>query len=125
MMDGEFVLDISDVLQGIKQADVMSILLPALKKSVVIDTRSNKNDGPMINLLPMVGSPEERLHSLGLLRPHFPKVHELTIVEWTRYVDSLVTLGVWSQIMDRFNEIHQTEAVLVCDRILKELRFLE
>ena len=97
MMDGEF-LDSNDGLQGLQQADVMSIL-PALKKSIVIDTRPNKNDGPMINLLPMVWPSEERLHSLGLLRPYFPKVHELTIVEWARYVDSLVTLGVWIVLM--------------------------
>lgn len=124
-MDGEFVLDIDEVLQGIQQAAVMSILLPSLRKSIVIDTRSYNNDGPMINLRPMVGSPEERLQDLGLLRPHFPKVNELTIVEWTRYVDSLITLGVWSLIVGRFKERHQVEAVVACDRILQELRSLE
>jgi len=124
-MDGEFVLDMDDVIQGIQKADVMSIFFPALRKSMVIDTRFNPNSGPMISLLPMVGSPEERLQSLGRLRPGFPQVNELTIVEWTRYVDSLLTLGVWDQIVDRFKERQQVEAVADCEKVLKKLRCLE
>ena len=124
-MDGDFVLNMDEVIQSIENADVMSLYLPALSKAVVIDTRSNETDGPMIALLPMAASPEERLRSLRRLRPGFPRVSGLTVVEWTRYVDSLVTLGVWERIVQRFAESGQDDAVGACETVLSELRRLE
>ena len=124
-MDGDFVLNMDEVIQSIENADVMSLYLPALSKAVVIDTRSNETDGPMIALLPMAASPEERLRSLRRLRPSFPRVSGLTVVEWTRYVDSLVTLGVWDRIVQRFVESGQDDAVGACETVLSELRRLE
>ena len=45
LMDGDFVLNMDDVMQSIENADVMSLYFPALSKAVVIDTRSNETDG--------------------------------------------------------------------------------
>jgi len=124
-MDGEFVLNMDEVIESVENADVMSLYFPALSKAVVIDTRTNETDGPMITLLPMAASPEERLRSLRRLRPGFPRVSELTVVEWTRYVDSLATLGVWDRIVQRFAESGQDNAVGACEVVLGELRRLE
>ena len=125
MMDDDFVLDVDEIMKSIDAAEIMSVFFPTFRKAVVIDTRSNATDGPMIRLMPMAASPQERLRSIRRLRPGFPRVHGLTLIPWPRYVDSLVSLGLWDRIVRRFKDAGQTEAVEACDTTLSELRLLE
>ncbi|MCH8206333.1 MAG: hypothetical protein IH956_04950, partial [Chloroflexi bacterium] len=76
-------------------------------------------------IMPMVASPQERLRSLRRLRPEFPRVHNLALIPWPRYIDSLVGLGVWERIVNRFEKAGQSEAVAACEAVLEELRALE
>jgi hypothetical protein len=79
----------------------------------------------MVRVLPMAGSPQERLRSIRRLRPGFPRLQNLTLIPWQRYVDSLVTTGVWAEIEDRIKESGDTRAIEACDAALSELRQLE
>ena len=124
-MDDDFVLDIDEIKKNIDAAEIMSVFFPTFRKAVVIDTRSNSTDGPMIRLMSMAASPQERLRSIRRLRSGFPRVHSLTLIPWTRYVDSLVSLGIWDRIVQRFRDAGQAEAVETCEKVLSELRRLE
>ena len=122
MTDDDFEHDLDEVKRNIDGAEVMSVFFPNLRRSVVIDTRTNERDGPMVRIMPMVASPQERLRSL---RPAFPRVHTLALIPWPRYVESLVNLGVWERIVNRFEEAGQSEAVAACEVVLEELRAVE
>ena len=124
-MDDDFALDIDEITKNIDAAEIMSVFFPTFRKAVVIDTRSISTEGPMIRLMPMAASPQERLRSIRRLRPGFPRVHSLTLIPWPRYVDSLVSLGIWDRIVKRFRDAGQAEAVETCDRLLSELKQLE
>ena len=91
-MDSDFVFDLGDVMKNVENSEVMSIFFPTFRKAVVIDMRSNSTDGPMVRVMAMAASPQERLRSIRRLRPGFPRVRNLTVVPWPRYVDSLVSL---------------------------------
>ena len=125
MTDDDLEYDLDEVKRNIDSAEVMSVFFPTLRRSVVIDARTNEHDGPMVRIMPMVASPQERLRSLRRLRPRFPRVHNLALVPWPRYVESLVTLGVWERIVKRLEGVGLEEAVSVCDEVLVELRRLE
>ena len=125
MTDDDFEHDLDEVKRNIDGAEVMSVFFPNLRRSVVIDTRTNERDGPMVRIMPMVASPQERLRSLRKLRPAFPRVHTLALIPWPRYVESLVNLGVWERIVNRFEEAGQSEAVVACEAVLEELRAVE
>ncbi len=124
-MEGNFLFEMDEVFRNIQKAEVMSIFFPALRKALVVDARFNSTDGPMVRLLPMAGSPQERLRSIRRLRPGFPRLQNLTLIPWQRYVDSLVTTGVWAKIEDRIKEAGDIRAVEACDAALVELRQLE
>lgn len=124
-MDSDFVFDLDEILNSISTAEVMSIFFPTFRKSVVIDTRSNADARPMVKVLPMVASPQERLRSIRRLRPGFPRVHNLIVVPWPRYVDSLVSLGLWDRIVRRFQDNGDTEMVKQCEDVLADLKKLE
>ena len=122
MMDEEFTQDVERVMKNIDRAEVLSVFFPRLGKALVIDVRRNETDGPMVRLLPMVSSPQERLRSIGKLRPGFPRLRSLTVIPWPRYVESLVELGVWERLMGR---LAAAEAADQGGGMLRQLRQLE
>lgn len=125
-MEGNFVLGIEEVLEHVESADVMSLFFPSFRKALVVDMRVSDDAGPFVGVLPMVDSPHERIQSIQRLRPGFPRLIDLTIIPWPRYVDSLVVLGVWERIANRF---HGSSAVsddyVELEEALDELKRLE
>ena len=124
-MDDDFALELDDILMSIDSAEVISLYFPMLWKAVVIDTRFNDTQGPLVNLSGMVDSPEERLRSIRRMRPSFPRVHNLTLIPWVRSIEGLVNHGVWQRIIDRFEKTGHHAAVDACETILDELSDLE
>ncbi|MCD5399695.1 MAG: hypothetical protein LR120_08125 [Dehalococcoidia bacterium] len=124
-MEGNFLFEIDEVLRNVQEAQVMSIFFPSFRRALIIDTRSNADDGPMVRLMPMASSPQDRVRSIRKLRPGFPRLQNLTLIPWQRYVDSLVNLGVWEKIVKRIEESGDPKAIQACDAALTELRRLE
>ena len=124
-MDEDFEYDLDEVLKNIAEAEVMSLFFPTFRKAVVIDTRTNETEGPMVRIMSMAASPQERLRTIRKLRPDFPRLQNLTLIPWPRYVDSLNTLGVWERIVKRFADAGHEQTVVECQAILEELMRLE
>lgn len=118
----DFAVDLAEVFENIDHAEVVSISFPTFNKSAVIDMRSNESEGPMLRVMPMVSSPRERIRSVRRLRPNFPRAKDLTVIPWHGYVDTLVQIGIWDKVVDRFVRSGQQEAVDSCNEILKELK---
>lgn len=124
-MEGNFLFDIDQVIQNVSEAEVMSVFFPTLRRSLIIDTRSNETVGPFVRLMPMARSPQDRMRSIRRLRPQFPRPTNLTLIPWQRYVDSLVESGVWDQIVDRVRQSGDETALSSCSQALNELRQME
>ncbi|MCH8087617.1 MAG: hypothetical protein IIC81_07175 [Chloroflexi bacterium] len=124
-MDGDFRIDLDEVLRNIDSADVISIYFPILRKTILIDTRFTEEDPPMIRIVPMATTPEERHRVLRRLRPHFPRPNAITVVPWPKYVESLVHLGIWKKVLERFVYSGHKEAVQACNQVLEEMYELE
>ena len=124
-MDGDFRIDLDEVLKNIDSAEVISIYFPLLRKTILIDTRFTEEDPPMIRIVPMATTPEERHRVLRRLRPHFPKPKAITVISWPKYVESLVHLGVWRKVLERFVYSGHKEAIQACNQVLEEMYELE
>ena len=124
-MNSDFMFDIDGMLRSIDNADVISIFFPSFRMALVVDPRSNARHGPLVQVAPMAASPQERLRLIRRQRPGLPRVRNLAVIPWTRYVDSLVGLGLWDKIIDRLDESGDRDAIMQCDRALDELREME
>ncbi|MDP6420626.1 MAG: hypothetical protein FI707_08140 [SAR202 cluster bacterium] len=124
-MEGNFLFDIDEVIRNVEEAEVMSLFFPAFRKSLIIDTRSNSTDGPMVRLMAMANSPQDRARSIRRLRPGFPRLQNLVLIPWQRYVGSLEELGVWGRIVARIEASGDEDAVKACEAALEELRKIE
>jgi len=124
-MDFDFHIDLSEVKENIDSAEVLAIYFPLLRKTLLIDARRNEIDGPLVKVVPMASSPEERFQSLNRLRPRFPRPESITIIPWPKYVASLARLGIWDHIVRRFADLGDPELVRKCEACLRELLTLE
>ena len=126
MMDNGVEVDLDAITKNIDEAEVVSLYFPVLGKSLLIDNRASEHVGPMVRVVPMTENSAERLRSLRRLRPQLPRPKSLTLIPWTRRVDSLTGLGVWEHILVRFDthaggDSYRAEA----ERCLVTLRALE
>jgi hypothetical protein len=123
-MDNDyFRVDMAEVLKSVERADVLTIYFPILRKTLLVDGRSNENDGPMVKLVPMVATPDERVRELKRMRPRFPRPDSITFIPWPKYVDSLERLGVLDKLLGRFEG--SDAVVKECETAFHELQTLE
>lgn len=124
-MDGDFRINLEDVLRNIYSAEIISIYFPLLRKTILIDTRFSESDPPMVKIVPMALTVDERNRALRKLRPNFPTSRSLTVIPWPKYVESLVDLGIWAKVIERFVDSGYKEAVQECNIVLEEMYGLE
>ncbi|MEX0785277.1 MAG: hypothetical protein WD939_01440 [Dehalococcoidia bacterium] len=124
-MDSDFRIDVGEVHRAIDTGEIIALYFPLLRKTLLMDTRTTAVDGPMIKVVPMASSPEERFRELVRMRPRLPKPESINIVPWPKYVASLVSLDVWDHIVRRYIEVGSPEVVRECEACLDELRQME
>lgn len=120
-MDGNFHLNIREVLSSIDRAEVISMYFPLFRKALLIDVRCDNEEGPLIQVVPMVNSIEDRYRSLRRLRPRFSRPEGITVIPWPKYVSSLETLGIWEHIVKRLVDAGYREVIQQCHQCLAEL----
>jgi len=124
-VDFDFRLDLTEVMRAVEATEVVALYFPLVRKTLLIDARSSAVDGPLIKIVPMVATPEERLRALRKLRPRFPRPDSITIIPWPKYVASLERLGIWERIVGRFVNLGFPETVRECEAAYQELLALE
>lgn len=124
-MDSDFFMDMDEVKENLSSAEVVSLYFPLLGKVLLVDVRHSPHEGPMVRIVPMVSSIEERVRSIRRMRPRFGRPNHVTILPWPKYVDSLLRLGLWEIIANRLQADGYAESVAEGLRALQELRELE
>jgi hypothetical protein len=125
VLDSDYRIDVSEVKRNLDVADVIALYFPLLRKTLLMDLRMNDVDGPMIRVVPMANTPEERFQSLLKMRPRFGRPESITIIPWPKYVSTLADVGIWDYIVRRYADTGRPEVVRECERCFAELEKLE
>lgn len=124
-MESDFPIDIEEMRALLQSAEVVSLFFPLLRKTLIIDARHNEAEGPMVRLVSMVDSIEERFRTLRRLRPRFPRPESITIIPWPKGVDSLERLGLWDVLVQKMMGTGHHHMANVCLKVAERLRQLE
>jgi len=124
-MEGDFRLDLDEALKNIEVAEVISVYFPMLRKSLLVDIRTSFEESPMIRIVPMASSVEERSRSLKKMRPSLDGPPSITVLPWPKYINSLVDLGIWDMILNKLVESGDSKLLTRSKLILEELYDLE
>ena len=124
-MDSDYRIDFAEVYRAIDHGEIIALFFPLLRKTLLMDTRTTPLDGPLIKVVPMASSAEERYRELVRMRPRLPKPESVNIVPWPKFVESLARTGVWDRIVRRYIDIGPPDVVKQCELSLGELREFE
>lgn len=125
LLDSDYRIDVSEVIRNIDGAEVIALYFPLLRRTLLMDLRTNEIDGAMIRVVPMANTPEERFQSLVKMRPRFRKPDSIVIIPWPKYVASIADLGIWDHIVRRYADTGSPSTVRECERCLRELTKME
>ena len=124
-MNVDFPVEMNEVLQTVESADVLTFLFPIMGHSLVVDVRTNAETEPMVKVLPMTRSLEERIRSIHRLRPQFHRPDQVAIIPWPKYIASLVGLGVADALAKRVSATGSVEAMRDFRGAIEQLARLE
>jgi hypothetical protein len=117
----DYGLDMDEVGKVIDSADVLVVRFAILDKRLLIDARTNGQEGPLITVVTKAGSVEERFKSLKKLRPRFPLPEKIMSFMWPRHVDTFRQSGLAQRITSRLVSIGGDEMVDRCKKALDSL----
>lgn len=120
-MGGEFGIDLDEVRRVIDAAEVLVVRFTVTDHRLLVDTRTNENEGPLIRVVPPVATGEERFKALKIMRPRFRTPERILTFQWPRHARGLVEAGLWDQIAQRLVAIGGPGTAQQCDAALRDL----
>ncbi len=124
-MDNDYRIDLAEVASSIAGAEVVTLLFLILRKTLLIDTRFDIEDDPMVRVVPMVSGPEERVQTIRKMRPNFPKPERIAFIPWPKYASSLIRLGVYDTLKNRLEESGREKPIEDLRTSIRSLEQLE
>lgn len=117
----DYGIDMDEVTRVIDAADVLVVRFAILDKRLLIDTRTNDNDGPLIAVVDKAGSVEERFKSLKKLRPRFSLPEKIMSFMWPRHIDTFRRSGLAQRITDRLVSLGGEGMIPHAEKAFEEL----
>lgn len=117
----DYGLDIDEVLRVIDTANVLVVRFAILDKRLLVDLRTNEQEGPLVAMIPKASSVEDRFRKLKQLRPRFPLPDKIMSFLWPRQIETFRNSGLWDRIVQRLVSLGGEELTVHCEKVYKEL----
>jgi len=124
-MDNDYGLDLDEVVHVIGSAEVLILRFVVVHQRLLLDARVSESEGPLLKLAPRVTSARDRFRDLKQARPRFPLPDRITAIAWPRFVETLVSSGVWAAVERRLDVAAFPQSAAQAGAVLEELRTLE
>jgi len=110
-----------EVARVIDAAEVLIVRFAILDKRLLIDARCNEQEGPIIAIVPRVGSVEERFKGLKKMRPRFSLPDKIMSFLWPRQMETFRSSGLWAKIEARMVSLGGEQMAERCQEVFEEL----
>ena len=125
LVDNDYTVDLDDIVATLMSSDVVVMRFIALGQRLLLDFRTNANEGPMVRVVQPVTSVQERYKELRRARPSFDDPERIVAVWWPRFARSLAGSQAWRAVMERVAASGQPGAVTLAEAAMDELVALE
>jgi hypothetical protein len=117
----DYGLDLDEVARVIDGADVLVIRFAILDKRLLLDARTNDDEGPIIAVVPKANSVEERFKSLKKMRPRMPLPEKIMSFMWPRQMETFRASGLQEKIEGRMVSLGGEKMLAACKTVFDEL----
>ena len=114
-------MDISEIQTIVTTADVFGVGFRLFPERLIIDTRQDAKEIPLVAIVDPVASLQERYFWLGQHRPSLGVPQSFMFFAWQHSIGYLEESGVWEQICDRVIGSGVSGAAQTCAEALGEL----
>lgn len=114
-------LDMDAVTQLLEKSDVLTIGFPLFAERLLVDTRSNEQQGQFVSMVEPVGNVQERYMWLGKHRGSFGAPEGFAFFVWPHTVRGLIDRDILAPLRARLSP----EAIAALDDALTEATLAE
>ena len=91
-------VDFEEVTRLVDTADVFVVGFGTFQNRLLVDTRSDATEMPMVRVVKPISSPRARLAWLAKRRPSLAEPQSFTFIPWPHSINFLADTGVWDKI---------------------------
>ncbi len=114
-------MDISEIQTIVTSADVFGVGFRLFPERLLIDTRHDERETPLVAIVDPVATLQERYFWLGQHRPSLGMPQQFMFFAWPHSVVYLEESGVWAQVRDRVVASGARGAADTCAAALDDL----
>ena len=118
------LVDFEEIGRLVSGADVFTVAFGNFPERLIVDTRSDDRESPMIRVVEPARSARDRLAWLTRRRPSLGVPDQFSFFAWPHSPAFMVESGIWDRICRRIDSSHPDVAVQ-CARALGKLQNLD
>jgi hypothetical protein len=119
------LIDVGEVASIVEKADVFLLGFANFSERLLVDTRSNRGTRPLVEVVPSLGSFQERIFWLGQNRPTLGVPQAFSFINWPHSPAFLMESGIWERVRDRVDAGADPTSAAACERAFERLTRLE
>lgn len=119
------LVDFDEVRRLIAQADVFVVGFANFQERLLVDTRSDRRETPLVQVVEPSDSPRKRIRWLTRRRPSLGLPEAFSFIAWPHSPGFMVESGVWERICRRVDADEEPEVRVQCELALKQLQNLD
>jgi hypothetical protein len=119
------LVDLEDVAKLIGEADVFTVGFANFAERLIVDTRSDMKEAPMVRVVEPASGPRDRLAWLQRRRPSLGAPHAFSFMAWPHSPSFMRETGVWDRIRRQVNADSDLSMDSQCEQALRRLEDLD
>jgi hypothetical protein len=119
------LVDFDEISKLVNDADVFTVGFAAFPERLIVDTRFNDRENPMVQVVEPARSARDRMVWLSRRRPSLGVPESFSFFAWPHSPTFMVQSGIWDRIRRRVDAELSAEVSVQCDLAIKQLLNLD
>ena len=119
------LVDFDEISKLVRSADVFTVGFATFPERLIVDTRYNERETPMIQVVEPARSARDRMVWLSRRRPSLGVPEAFSFFAWPHSPNFMVQSGIWDRIRRRVDADLNSEVSVQCDLAIKQLLNLD
>jgi hypothetical protein len=119
------LVDFDEITKLVRSADVFTVGFATFPERLIVDTRSNDRETPMIQVVEPARSARDRMVWLSRRRPSLGVPEAFSFFAWPHSPNFMVQSGIWDRIRRQVDADLNAEVSVQCDLAIKQLLNLD
>ena len=119
------LVDFDEISTLLTTADVFAVGFASFPERLIVDTRVNERESPIVQVVEPARSARDRMVWLSRRRPSLGAPEAFSFFAWPHSPDFMVQSGIWDRIRRAAGAEYNNEVSVQCDLAIKQLHNLD